>query len=114
MAAYVDVDAKQSDSDLTSKVRVAVRVAALDIAKRTVQYIGDQANPLFPSVQHRIWARAVLFNADNEAKKALTYLLTDNRDIADLNTLNTYADTVVQNAVNGVIEYLVIAQSDRV
>jgi len=55
-----------------------------------------------------------LFNADNEAKKALTYLLTDNRDIADLNTLNTYADTVVQNAVNGVIEYLVIAQSDRV
>jgi len=49
MAAYVDVDAKQSDSDLTSKVRVAVRVAALDIAKRTVQYIGDQANPLFPS-----------------------------------------------------------------
>lgn len=114
MAAYIDVDAKTSDTDLLAKVRVALRVAALDIADRTVLHYNDQANPGFPTVQERIWARAVLYKADNEAIKALTLLVTENKDIANLDSLNSFADNVVQNAVNGVVKYLVVSQSDRV
>ena len=114
MATYLELDEQNSNAEILAKIRVGLRIAAFDIATRTVQFWDDQQNVLFPSVQERIWARAVSHKADNEAQKALTLMLASVADHPDLNALlANVTDAQVQQKVNNVVKYLYKSQSDR-
>jgi hypothetical protein len=110
---YNDIDAKRADEEMLEKVRSALLVTAHDIATKTVLHKDNTAHADYPTAGAQLWARAVFYNPAQEAVKAFNYLLIENKDIADLATLNGVADTVVQTAVDDVVDYLIISHAAR-
>ncbi len=111
MATYKQIDDKSKDEEMLSKIRTALKVNAEDIAAKTVRFADDTANEKYPTVAERTWARAVLYNANNEAIKAFNYILARNKDLADLSVLDNYDNSQIQNEVDRVTRYLVLAQA---
>jgi|TARA_R110000744_G_scaffold119128_2_gene222315 hypothetical protein len=113
MASYKDIDAKSTDEEMLSKIRTALKVNAEDIATKTVRFADEKDNEKYPTVAEKTWARAVLYNANNEAIKAFNFILARNKDLEDLSVLNSYTNDEIQSEVNRVTRYLVLAQAGQ-
>ena len=122
MASYKDIDAKSTDEEMLSKIRTALKVNAEDITEtcegsastsKTVRFADEKDNEKYPTVAEKTWARAVLYNANNEAIKAFNFILARNKDLEDLSVLNSYTNDQIQSEVNRVTRYLVLAQAGQ-
>ena len=80
---------------------------------KTVRFADEKDNEKYPTVAEKTWARAVLYNANNEAIKAFNFILARNKDLEDLSVLNSYTNDQIQSEVNRVTRYLVLAQAGQ-
>lgn len=99
MAAYSEMFGLFNDSDLRNKVEFAVVVSAVQLLQAGA-----------PTAEDRQWAVGVFNAPRDEGRKALMFVLADNRD-SDVEQIKSATDDTLQNKVNSVREALVKAKA---
>ena len=95
MATYAELLTASSNEVLINKIRVAVVVAA-EIVRTELSSVANHANRL-------VWAKAVFFNPDAEARRMIWAVLAQNR-AATLAAIVGEDDATVQTAVNAAVD----------
>lgn len=96
MAEYIDLRRLFTDAELGNKVDVAMIIAANDLLSAT------------PSPAEQKWASQVASNPRAEGKKALMFVIAQNKD-ATIEQIRLADDASIQTAVDSVVPALVAA-----
>ena len=110
MASYLDLaNTLSPNGDLIKRCAFALVVAAEEVKDDVLtKPDGTDLN----TADYRLWARYVLDRPFEEAKKALSLTLADNKELS-LETIEGVTDQQIQTVISLVIPFLVQARADR-